>query len=95
MDIEFEEFKKIINEPISDEPKQRTATEVFLFFCFMQIFKTEPENDATVILAAMAAHSFCRSNFVEGTRIANKSIAIRHHRKSLKAMPRKGFAMKM
>ena len=95
MDIEFEEFCEIINEPTPDEPEQKKDVEAFLFLCFMRIFRTDPEDGATVILAALAAHSFSQSNFVEGNRIANKAIAIRHPRMTLKATPRKGLAMKM
>ena len=95
MDIEFEEFCEIIAEPVPTEPEQKKDVEAFLFLCFLRIFRTDPEDNATVILAAMAAHSFSQSNYVSGTRIANKAILIRHPRMSLKAKPSKGLAMKM
>ena len=95
MDLEFEEFCEIIAEPVPTEPEQKTDVEAFLFLCFMRIFRKDPEDGATVILAALAAHSFTLSNYVSGTRIANKAISIRHPRMSIKAKPRKGLAMKM
>ena len=94
MDLEFEEFCEIINEPIPADPEKKKDFDAFLFWCFMEIFRKDPEDGATVFLAAAAAHSFSQSNYVEGNRIANKSIRIRHPSKSLKTKPRKGLAMR-
>ena len=95
MDIEFEEFKEIIAEPTPPEPEKKAEVDAFLFLCFMQIFRSDPPNGADVIFAVLAATSFSKSNFVEGNRIANKGIAIRHPRMSLKAKPSMARGLKM
>ena len=95
MDLEFEEFCEIIAEPTPTEPEKKKEVDAFLFLCFMQIFRSEPENGADVILALLAATSFSKSDYPTTTRIANKAIAIRHPRMSLKAKSSMARGLKM
>ena len=95
MDLEFEEFCEIIAEPIPPEPEQKREVDAFLFLCFVQIFRSDPPNGSDEIMALLAATSFSKSDYPTATRIANKAIAIRHPRMSLKAKPSMVRGLKM
>lgn len=93
-DVEFEEFCELVNQP---KPRPDVASpdfDAFLFFCFMELFKSDPPHPADAFLATAAAHSFSQNDYVRGTQISHRAVAIRHPRKSFKPSSRKGLRMK-
>ncbi len=85
----FEEFKLAAGakiEPGSD-------LDAFAFFCFCEIFKSDPPHPTDEVLALLAAHQFSKSNPVESFRFSQKALCVRHPRLPFSA--RAGPARKM
>lgn len=74
-EMTFDEFCLELNEP---EHKQDKELDVFLFFCFCQLFADgQPGGE---FLALAAAHVFSKTNYARGSGIANRACRLRYPR---------------
>ena len=93
-DMEFEEFCELVNPPKPTPDKASPEFDAFLFFCFTELFKSDPPHPADAFLATAAAHSFSQNDYVRGTQISHRSVAIRYPQKSFKPSRIKGLRMR-
>lgn len=91
MKMTYPEFCEALGEPclgsIDETHLGAPTLDAFMFFMFLQLF--EKDDPAGPFLAACAAHSWAKQNFVRSTNLSNRACYLRYsNRPPLRASSR-------